>query len=220
MSTLAQLVEPVGAGKPETKAAEPKPPEPIRDGDWTVEVIPYHADNDAQASKMLPWLWQRLKDDGLLDLYYPSLADKSFPTFVKMLSSPVTRVILVVLCGPGGLQDVHDVVGFATWEPLKFGPATLGHAGFIFLKQYWDRQVSTEAGKRIMEWWFDRNPEPLDVAVGLIALTNILANRYVQRLGWKRMGVLPGCQEYEGKQTDAVQWIMPRDEYESQKRGK
>lgn len=216
MSSLAQLVEPVG----KTGDSKPTPPTDIRDGDWIVDVIPYHADNDSMAYQMLPWLWKRLKDDGLLDLYYPDLADKSFPTFVKMLSSPVTRVILVVLRNPEKRDEVKDVIGFATWEPLRFGPATLGHAGFIFLKKYWDRVTSIEAGWRIMEWWFDRNDEPLDVALGLIALTNVLANRYVQRLGWTRMGVLPGCQQYEGKQTDAVQWIMTRAEYESKKAGR
>lgn len=218
MSTLAQLVEPMGPSA--TKKAEPPKPEPIRDGDWIVDVMPYHGDNDPNAWQMLPWLWKRLKDDGLLDLYYPAEADKSFCTFAKMLSASLTRVILVVLRNPDDVTDVKDIIGFATWEPLRFGPALLGHAGFIFLKKYWDRHTSVEAGKRIMEWWFDKNPEPLDVAVGLIAEKNILANRFVQRLGWTRMGDLPGCQEYAGEQCDAIQWRFTRKDWEAMKGGK
>lgn len=214
MSTLQQLVEmPVGPGQ--EKPEPPKPTAVLRDGDSIVDVIPYNAYHDPKGGYFMHWLWQKLQADGLLRLYYPDVTDdeKFYPTFVRMMSSEMTKVLLVVLRNPQDATDVRDVVGFATWEPLKFGPAVVGHAGFIFLKAYWDRRVTVQAGERIMEWWFDRNPEPLDVAVGLIADKNTLANRFVQRLGWTQMGSLPGCQQWGGEQCDAVLWRYTRAEW-------
>lgn len=207
MSVLDQLVEPV-----RPSVTKPEPPARLMDeGDW-MDVLPYHADNDPNADHFLFWLWHRLKDDGLLALYFPHDQERSYPTMVKLMSAPVTRVILVVLKSEDG--QVKDVVGFATWEPLQMGPATVGHAGFIFLKKYWQRHASLEAGKRIMRHWFTETEPKLDVAIGLIAATNTLANRYVQGLGWTRLGDLPGCQQYAGEQTDAIMWRMTRVEFE------
>jgi|SRR5579859_1393381 len=211
--SLAALVGPL-----EKPAAPAPPPARLMDeGDW-VDVIPYHADNDPNADHFLYWMWHKLKDDGLLALYFPDDQEKSYPTFVKLMSAPVTRVILVVIKSPATKDkpngEVKDVIGFATWEPLRMGPATVGHAGFIFLHKYWQRQVSVEAGKRIMQHWFAETEPKLDVALGLIADTNKLANRYVQALGWTRLGDLPGCHHYDGKQADAVIWRMTRAEFE------
>jgi len=207
MSTLAQLVEP-------TKPQHTPPPRvaDLGNGDY-VDVVFYHGDGDPQASRAIPWFWQKLMADDLLKLYYPSDTERSFCTFAKMVSSPVTRVLMVVVKDPNG--DVKDFMGLATYEPLQFGPALVGHAGFIFLKDYWHREVTLAAGRRIMQAWFEEFPEPrLDIAVGIIAKDNIMANRYVQALGWTRVGELPGCQQYAGEQCDAVLWQITKEKFE------
>src|SRR5262249_48872442 len=177
-----------------------------------VDVVFYHGDGDPNAEKALPYFWRKLMEDDLLKLYYPSDTDRSFCTFVKMVSSPLTRCLFVVIKNRD--HDVKDFMGIATWEPLHMGPALVGHAGFIFLKTYWDRHITIAAGKRIMECWFEEFPEPLDVAVGLIAEDNILANRYVQSLGWTKLGKLPNCQQWGGVPSDAVIWRVTKDDYQ------
>ena len=214
MSTLASLVEPVGPGT-EKKPAEPdKTPHIAYDDDHYVDVIPYNAYFDERCRYWLFWLYDKLREDDLLRLYYPNVdaTDRSYPMFVRMMSSDTTQVLLVVLKDKT-TDDVAGLVGIATWEKMVFGPSTLGHAGFIFLRDYWDHRTSMAAGRRIMQFWFEEMPEKLDIAVGIIAKLNVLANRFVQRLGWTRVGELPNCQQYGGEPCDAVIWQITRQRH-------
>lgn len=217
MSTLASLVEPAS---PKTKAAEPTPPPShiSYDDSKYVDVIPYNAYFDDNCRHWLFWLYDTLRKDDLLRLYYPNIdgTDRAYPMFVRMMSSDTTQVLLVVLKDKA-TDDVAGLVGIATWERLQFGPSTLGHAGFIFLKDYWDHRTSMAAGQRIMEYWFREMQQPLDITVGIIAKSNVLANRFVQRLGWTRVGELPNCQQYGGEPSDAVIWQITRSRYEEVK---
>lgn len=213
MSTLASLVSP-----PAPKAAAPEPPPTSRiayDDSKYVDVIPYNAYFDERCREWLYWLYNKLREDDLLRLYYPNVdgTDRSYPMFVRMMSSDTTQVLLVVLKDKA-TDEVAGLVGIATWERMQFGPSTLGHAGFIFLRDYWDHQTSMAAGHRIMQFWFEEMPEKLDIACGIIAKLNVLANRFVMRLGWTRVGELPNCQQYGGEPCDAVIWQITRQRYE------
>ena len=212
MSTLASLVEP-----PRPKAATPDAPPPVRiayDDSKYVDVIPYNAYHDDRCRHWLFWLYDKLREDDLLRLYYPNVdaTDRSYPMFVRMMSSDTTQVLLVVLKDKA-TDEVVSLVGIATWERMQFGPSTLGHAGFIFLRDYWDHRTSLAAGQRIMQFWFEEMPDKLDIAVGIIAKDNIPANRFVHRLGWTRVGELPACQQYAGEPSDAVIWQCTRQRY-------
>lgn len=210
MSSLSQLVD---IRKPQPVEQPPKRIE--MGGGAYVDVIPYNAYNDVNCRQFLFWLYDKLRQDDLLRLYYPDIdgTDRAYPTFVRMLSSQSTQVLLVVIKDDKG--DVQDVVGISTWEPIQFGPSRLGHAGFIFVRQYWDHHTSIEAGKRIEKFWFEEIPEEgkLDIAVGIIAKANVLANRFVRRLGWTFVGELPRCQQYGGEPSDACIWQLTRDAY-------
>ena len=216
MSTLASLVEPAS---PKSKSTPPTPIAQIDyDGGTYVDVIPYNAYFDDRCRHWLFWLYDKLREDDLLRLYYPNVdaTDRSYPMFVRMMSSDTTQVLLIVLKDKKS-DEVAGLVGIATWEPMHFGPSTLGHAGFIFLREYWDHHTSLAAGQRIMEFWFREMPEPrrLDIAVGIIAKLNVLANRFVQRLGWTRVGELPACQQYGGEPSDAVIWQVTRSAFDT-----
>jgi len=211
MSTLASLVEPV------KKPQEPLPVDRIAyDGDKYVDVIPYNAYFDDKCRHWLFFLYDELRKDDLLRLYYPNIdgSDRAYPMFVRMMSSDTTQVLLVVLKDKQ-TDDVAGLVGIATWERMQFGPSTLGHAGFIFLKDFWDHRTSMAAGRRILDYWFKEMPQPLDITVGIIAKLNVLANRFVSRLGWTKVGELPNCQQYGGEACDAVIWQITRSAYEA-----
>ena len=211
MSTLASLVEPV------KKPQEPLPVDRIAyDGDKYVDVIPYNAYFDDKCRHWLFFLYDELRKDDLLRLYYPNIdgSDRAYPMFVRMMSSDTTQVLLVVLKDKQ-TDDVTGLVGIATWERMQFGPSTLGHAGFIFLKDFWDHRTSMAAGRRILDYWFKEMPQPLDITVGIIAKLNVLANRFVSRLGWTKVGELPNCQQYGGEACDACIWQITRAAYEA-----
>ena len=174
-----------------------------------VDVVPYTADLDPQADKFLPWMWNKLKEDGLVELYFPGQSEFGFANFVKMFSSNDTKVLLVVTKDAEGKFD--QAVGFATWQPMPLGATNAAMVGFVFLKDFWDRHVSVEAAQSIMRYWFDTSH--IDVTVGAVAADNHLAQRFLLRIGWEKVGVLPAMHQYEGKQSDATLWCMTRQRF-------
>ncbi len=201
MSTLSQLAGDVPVSQPR---------KPNGHDVSNLSVIPYNGNYDENAANMLHYLWEKLKADGLVDLYFPGASKTGFCSFVKLFSSaPSVQVLLVVKKDTTG--DVTDVIGFATWEPITIGQCVMGHAGFIFLKEFWDRDTTAAAAREIMGHWFSATP--LDIAVGIVASTNHLANRFLHRIGWTKVGVLPKLHQFAGTQCDAVIWHMTRENF-------
>jgi RimJ/RimL family protein N-acetyltransferase len=194
----------------EVKTIEAK--QPIADGKGSIEVIPYNASQDPNADKFLPWFWNRLRDDGLISLYFPGAEKTGFAKFVSLMSGDV-RVLLVVKKNEQG--DIADTVGFATIGPMAIGGTMAAYAGFIFLKDYWDRTTTYAAAKTIMDAWFTSQDVHLDVIVGVVADTNVLAKRFLQRVGWKNSGSIPFLAEYEGNRCDATFWYITRELWEA-----
>lgn len=174
-----------------------------------VLAIPYNAHFDPNADKFLPWFWQRLKDDGLVSLYYPGQEETGFALFVKLLSNaPQTQVALVVPNNVEGLPD-GEPIGFVSWEPGLFGKPNAATAGFIFLKRFWDSKHTTDAANSVMRLWFEQLE--MELVVGVIATANIAAQRFMPRVGWAKMGILPNMTSFTGKECDASLWYITRD---------
>ena len=220
MSLLDQLLE---KPKPPGESAVVEAPEPEKEplkpsgtiaagGGKHVEVYPYNAHWDSEAWQFLPWMWKKLKDDGLLDLYFPNIAEKSFATFAAMLSGGAQILLVCFVDDETGLAT--DTIGFASWTPMLLGLSTVGNAGFIYLRDYWEQSITLAAGHRIEKMWFEEMPQKLDLAVGIIAKDNVLARRYLNRLGWRKSGELPGIQQYAGVQGDGEIWFITRAQYE------
>ena len=180
----------------------------IHDDNGTVDVIAYNANSDPHAQAFLPWLWNRLVEDGLVGLYFPGAEQTGFAAFVKLFSSD-TNVLLVRKLNDQG--EVVDVVGFATLELMPFGMAMAAHAGFIFTKAYWDHKTSKASADEIVRTWFNWSAPRLDVVIGIIADRNVMARRFLQRIGWKHSGNIPLIHQFAGERSDGSIWFITRD---------
>lgn len=205
-----------GGGGTVTKSSTPVR-KAIKSEGGTVDVIPYNANLDKDADKFLAWFWRRLLDDGLIRLYYPDMPEYSFAGFVKLFSGD-TNVTLVVKKNEQG--EIVDTIGFATLELMSFGMAMAAHAGFIFLPEYWDQETTKQAAERIMEFWFQSEQPKLDVVIGIIAERNVMARRFLQRIGWTHSGNIPFLHQYQGERSDSSIWYVTRLQFEALKGGR
>lgn len=198
MSLISQL-----AGEAAIETPKPKPNHAVE----AVKVIPYDASTDPNAEVMLPWLWNRLKEDGLVDLYFPN-NPAPFVAFVRMMSGGL-NVFLATTQDEEG--NVGKLIGFLTWEHLNFGGAKTAMAGFIFLKEFWDAHISKAAAHALMTHLFE-NTE-VEVAVGNVAEKNRLASLFLAGIGWQKVGKIPGMQQYNGERTNANLWCMTKEDF-------
>lgn len=205
-TTLEQLAPPPGT--------EAKP----KHEDGSIDVIPYFGWADPNADKFLPWFWNRLQQDGLTDLYFPGMGATGFTSFVNLFDAKQVSILLVVKKNPDG--TVHDTVGFATLSPMQLGHAIAAQAGFIFLKDYWNHHSSKESANRIMKYWFESPEAKLDIIIGIVAEANILAKRFLMRIGWIHSGNIPLTHQYAGQQSDSSIWYVTREKFEASSAGK
>lgn len=205
-SILDRLANGADTSEPVKPAAQP-----IVDGKGSIDVVAYDGNADPNSAAFLPWLWRRLVEDGVVSLYFPGAEQTGFAAFVKLFSSG-TPILVVYKRNEAG--EIIDVVGFATLEIMQFGQAMAAHAGFIFLKKFWDHHASGEAAQRIMQTWFKWEAPRIDVIIGIIAERNVLARRFLQRIGWAHSGNIPFIHQYNGEKSDASVWYVTREKFE------
>lgn len=173
-----------------------------------VRVIPYDARQDADSARFLPWFWERLVSDGLVSLYYPGQESTGFSHFVTMFSGGA-NIALVTTQDSEGKPD--KAIGFVSWTMAPLGAKQVAIAGFIFFKEFWDHKHSTDAAYEIMQYWFTETE--LDVVLGVVASENIMANRFLSRIGWEKSGSLPGCHLWKDKECDATLWTVTKSDW-------
>jgi RimJ/RimL family protein N-acetyltransferase len=81
-------------------------------------------------------------------------------------------------------------VGFA-FLSLVTGNYAFGH--FCLFKEVWGKE-SVEVGKNCIEYWFSWPGlvgPLLDVIIGLMTASNVRAHKYIEKLGFTRLGTIP-----------------------------
>lgn len=177
-----------------------------------VDVIPYNASRDADSDKFLPYVWDKLRQDDLIRIYFPDGELTGFADFVKMMSGGANILLLVERTPEGELKRM---IGFASWSPLPYGGGGAAVAGFIFFREFWDAASSVKAASAAMQQWFDVCG--LKLLMGMVASENHMAQKFLQRMGWTRLGEMPGLGLYDGKPCAGTFWYLTREQFHSGK---
>jgi RimJ/RimL family protein N-acetyltransferase len=169
----------------------------------SLNLVPYNADLDPDSHNFLPWLWEKLKADDLISIYFHDRPDVNFPTLVKLFSGGAT--VTLVLTGD---KEDTKLIGFGALWGIGDKAAS---AGFAFFREFWDTHTTTEAMKALLTYWF--NQFELDHVFGGVAEGNRAANIMLSRAGCKRQGKLPQLQHWKGMPSDAVVWAAYRADF-------
>lgn len=176
-----------------------------------LEVIPYDARADALADRMLPWLWQQMQKDDLVDLYFPGQEQTGFATVVRMLSGD-SNVGMFKLKNPADDTIEATLPGFITWTTFPMGASRTIIAGFIFFKRWWGHGVPDEAARVAFNYWFNGS-EPIDIVLGSCPSLHKLAIAYNERVGLREIGRIPEAHLYKGRKCDAILYAMTKREW-------
>ena len=121
--------------------------------------------------------------------------------FVRLAKSPNNHMVFFF--------EEQNCVGFA-W--LSSVTSNYAFAHFCMFKEVWGRAI--EIGKTGVDYWFSwpgTDGPLLDVIVGIMPGFNHRAHKYVENLGWTRLGVIPGMfRDKERNREDAVIYYISR----------
>ena len=194
----------------DTLAGPPTPPPAKDDGDHRVELIPYNAIYDPQASDFLGWMWRQMQKDDLVDYYFPGQKETGFAVFVRMMSGEAS-VALVKIAGDSN-QWGDRIGGFVSWSPLHLGASPCVIGGFLFFRRWWDHRTTDETARLIFRQWFEGGTK---VVLGVCPALHHAALRYNKRVGLREMGRIPMAHLYKGEVCDAVLVGITREEWEA-----
>lgn len=149
-----------------------------------IELIPYVEINGARtvSDDVLEKIFYKIKEDGTL---YTVFADRKVNAprdFMATMKSSSNLVVFVVVD--------KKIQGFAWLNGCSDNHA---FAHFCFFKESWGN--STESmGKELLRYWMSFPGEKgylFDVIIGMIPEFNTRAQKFIEKLGFVRVGTIP-----------------------------
>ena len=188
-----------------------------------IKLVPYvQIDDEWILSEVfLDSIFDKIINQGLLKTIFweENVTDESH--FVNLARSPNNHMVFFFEAGKGhqlpplfiGLAEKkkpsHYCVGFA-WVSAVTSNYAFAH--FCLFKEVWGR--SDEIGKNCVDYWFSwpgTEGPLLDVLIGIMPGFNRRAHKFIERLGFTRLGVVPGMfRDKKRNRDDAVIYYMSR----------
>lgn len=206
---MASLLDTLAGTTSTASATVTVTPLPSTSSHTGVRVVPYDARLDTQADAMLSWMWQRMRDDDLVDYYFPGQKDTGFATFVRLFSGDAQVALFVTDATTHQWEDT--IAGFITWTVQRWGASDVIVAGFIFFRKFWDHHTTDDAATEAFKHWFTETQA--QVVLGVCPATHATAMRYNKRIGLHEIGRIPLAHVYKGETCDAVLMAITRDDW-------
>jgi len=138
----------------------------------------------------------------LLEIVFWQGGVETAERFIRVMRRPENFVVVPTLdWEPAGVAWLNGVSGNYAF----------GH--FVFFREHWGRQAE-DLGRQVVDYWFEMggNNPVFDVIIGTVPAFNARACRYVERLGFQRLGDIPRMMRSDnGERYDAVVLYKVRD---------
>lgn len=170
----------------------------------TLKLIPARADLIDQGEIVLPLIYRQLKEEGIFEMFFHDFPQLTFGQFVNVLSKPDEQVHAVCVMDGDKITDLAAIAMLTDIRVTDHVKRALGN--FLLFKNYWHGEDSTRVGGVILDSWF----QYLDTIAGVTPEKNERALRFVQHMGFIRIGVIPGFASYRGETCGSVATYLTR----------
>jgi len=160
------------------------------DGEWVL------------SDDFLDSIFQKMEEQGLVKTTFweGNITDESH--FIGLVKNRNNHVVFFF--------QGRQCVGLA-WLSAVTSNYAFGH--FCLFREIWGD--TEKVGRDCVDYWFSwpgSNGPLLDVIVGIMPGFNRRAHKFVERIGWERLGSIPGMfRDSELSRDDAVIYYVTRD---------
>jgi RimJ/RimL family protein N-acetyltransferase len=174
---------------------------------------------------------QRFPDEDLLATTYVLLKcegqlpviwhHRTPPTLTEFLELTKLPDVIYYACMARDIETRQiDIAGLG-WAinlvPLGVGRGFRGNVGMAFLKKFWRRGIAKELATQCLDDLFMQcNVEALH---GITPVVNLPAVRFIEKMGFYRVGVAPMYMTYDGEPCSAVLSCMSREMWNRPREG-
>jgi RimJ/RimL family protein N-acetyltransferase len=120
------------------------------------------------------------------------------------LQFPIHRLVVTT-------PDGKELLGEVSWHPVGYGPSygcLAWNFGYTFLPRCRGKGLGTEVLRVLVRHLFDSTD--MDRIEGSTDVTNVRAQRSMEKAGFTREGILRGAQLRKGKRHDLVGYSILR----------
>lgn len=150
-----------------------------------IDIVPYVEINGVRTvtDQQIKDIYHKMESDGTLGIVFTSSSMKSPDEFLRIMKLPSNLPVVLfidnALSGIAWINGIEDNHAFAH---------------FCFFKETWG-QVSEDMGRKLIEYWFSfpdgNGGKAFDVIIGRIPSFNAKAIRFVEKIGFKKVGEIP-----------------------------
>lgn len=172
------------------------------DGDLT--IIPYVEVNEQRTvpDSIIIELFNGMVKDKVLKKVFYSKTVESASQLIEFLKDPHNYAVVTM--------DKDKVCGVAWLNGLYNNHAD---AHFCFLRRAWGEN-SYKLGERIIQYWFafeSNGKKLLEVLLGMTPASNKAALRFIEKLGFTKVGVIPKILDDKYKNESVAAMISYRE---------
>jgi hypothetical protein len=168
------------------------------------KFMPARADTIENGELILPLLYRQMKEEGTFEMFFHDFPQLTFGQFVRTLSDPMEQVHAVCVMEDDKIVDIAALAMLTDIRMTELVKRGLGN--FLLFKKYWHDVDSTRIGTLILDSWFQH----LDTVAGVTPESNGRALRFVEHLGFERVGAIPGFASYRGEGCSSVVTYLTR----------
>jgi RimJ/RimL family protein N-acetyltransferase len=120
------------------------------------------------------------------------------------LQFPIYRLVVTT-------PDGKELLGEVSWHPVGYGPSygcLAWNFGYSFLPRWRGKGLGTDVLRVLVRHLFDTTD--MDRIEGSTDVTNVRAQRSMEKAGFTREGILRGAQLRKGKRHDLVGYSILR----------
>lgn len=172
-------------------------------------LAPYVLNGGMFGPEILVDIFNRLKKEELYPIVFHDNPDMNLLDFMNFFSHPT--VSLQVLAVTEGDQ-IKDISGMAWLSGVEvFGDRQRAVASFCSFKEYQSPAYTDAMAAFVFDYWF--NCLNMDIVVGMTPAANVLAVRFIKRIGFIETCRIPNYSSLLGKITDCVITYLDKDQY-------
>lgn len=167
-------------------------------------LMPARADLIDNGEVVLPLIYKQMKDEGTFEMFFHDFPDLTFGQFVRVLSEASEQVHAVCLMEGEQIRDIAALAMLTDVRVTDTVKRALGN--FLLFKSYWGSDDAARVGAVILDAWFQH----LNVVAGVTPELNERALRFIERMGFVRLGTIPNFAAYRGKPCGSVATFLTR----------
>ncbi len=172
-------------------------------------LTPYAVSKGLMRPEDLVRIYWRLKEEDLYRVVFHDNPDMDLLQFMNFFSSPAVLLQVVHFVEGDQIKDISGLSWLVGLEQYAGRQRATG--SFLAFRKYQTPTMTEHMAKMVLQYWFEQLK--MDIVTGMTPEENVLALRFIKRIGFQELCRIPDYMALNGKITDCIVTMMNAGQY-------